>query len=187
MKVYTRGGDRGETSLFGGARVQKDALRVESYGEVDELNALLGVARSALDDEELDARLAVIQSALFDLGGELATPDVDGRIARGQSLPRVGEAEVSELEGWIDGLDAELEPLRNFILPGGAPAAAHLHHARTVCRRAERCVVALAREEQLAPVLVQYLNRLSDLLFTMARAVNHRAGRAEPTWIGRER
>ena len=187
MKVYTRGGDGGETALFGGERVRKDYSRVEAYGCVDELNATLGVARAAGVGEPLDAWLAIIQSALFDLGGELATPDVEKLAVKGQSIPRVSDGEVGELEAWIDQLEEELEPLRNFILPGGALAAAHLHHCRTVCRRAERRVVTLSAEQMIAPVLVRYLNRLSDLLFVMARAVNHRAGIAEPVWVGRER
>ena len=186
MKVYTRAGDRGETSLFGGGRVSKDAVRVEAYGAVDELNAVLGVARGGLAHDDLDGKLASIQSALFDLGGELARTDEAGRDAKRRG-PVVGDAEVAELESWIDELDTELEPLRNFILPGGAAAAAHLHHARTVCRRAERRLVTLARDEAVSPVLLRYLNRLSDLLFTLARAANRRAGIAEPVWIGRER
>ena len=187
MKLYTRGGDGGETSLFGGQRVRKSALRVEAYGSVDELNALLGLVRASLTDADLDDRLAAIQSALFDLGGELATPDVDLREQKGQKLPRVGDAEIVELEGWIDASETEVEPLRSFILPGGAPAAARLHHARTVCRRAERRVVELADAEPVSERPVRYLNRLSDLLFVMARVVNRRAEVEEPLWIGRER
>lgn len=187
MKLYTRGGDAGETGLFGGRRVRKSALRVEAYGSVDELNAVLGIARTELAESDLDERLATIQSALFDLGGELATPDVAEREQKGQSLPRVGDAEVAELESWIDALEGEVEPLRSFILPGGAPGAARLHHARTVCRRAERRVVELADAEPVAEAILRYLNRLSDLLFVMARAVNRRQNVAEPRWIGRER
>ena len=182
MKVYTRGGDQGETSLFGGTRVSKDDVRVESYGAVDELNSILGVARAALRDAaDLDEKLSLLQSALFDVGGELSAPDPD------QNVPRVSDAEVTELEQWIDKLDEELEPLRNFILPGGTPAAAALHHARTVCRRAERRVISLAVHEPVSDVVVRYLNRLSDLLFVLARVVNARAGVEEPQWVGRER
>ena len=187
MKVYTRRGDGGETDLFGGGRVGKDAARVCAYGEVDELNAVVGTVRAELEDADLIAWLSTIQLSLFDLGGELATPDVESRVAGGQNIPRVVEAEVTEIEDWIDRLDSELEPLRNFVLPGGARGAAQLHLARTVCRRAERAVIALSRDEDVAPVLIRYLNRLSDLLFTLARAVNRRAGVAEPTWSGRER
>ena len=185
MKVYTRKGNRGETSLLGGRRVAKSHDRVEAYGTVDELNAILGVVRAALEECDIDEKLCVIQSALFDLGGELAAPEAE----RPESLvlPMVTPAEIEELETWIDGLEEDLEPLRNFILPGGSPPAAGLHHARTVCRRAERRVVALADLDPVSPVIVSYLNRLSDLLFVMARALNLRAGVAEPTWIGRER
>lgn len=187
MKIYTRGGDTGETSLFGGERVKKSAARVCAYGEVDELNAVLGVAASELGDDDLCAKLTTIQSSLFDLGGELATPHAEAREEKGKGMPRVRDADVTELEKWIDALETELTPLRNFILPGGAKAAALLHQARTVCRRAERSVIALAEHETVGPVPVRYLNRLSDLLFVMARVVNRRADVAEPQWIGRER
>ena len=165
----------------------KDDARLEAYGTVDELNSVLGVCASALEGDErhVDLRewLTVIQSALFDIGGELATPEIEQRIAKGQPVgPRVGDEDVSGLEGWIDRLDEELEPLQRFILPGGHPAAAHLHHARTVCRRAERRVISLGRNAEVAGAVVRYLNRLSDLLFAMARAVNARAGVAEPEW-----
>jgi len=183
MKIYTRGGDTGETSLFGGERVRKSAPRVSAYGEVDELNSVVGVARAEISHGDLRAKLETIQSSLFDLGGELATPGA----ARAKAGPRVAEADVAELEGWIDALEAELEPLRNFVLPGGSRAASLLHLARTVCRRAERAVIALAEREQIEAVLIRYLNRLSDLLFVMARVENRRAGVAEPQWIGRER
>jgi len=187
MKIYTRGGDAGETSLFGGERVRKSAPRVSAYGEVDELNSVLGVARAELSHEDLRAKLETIQSSLFDLGGELATPNAPARDARGKVGPRVADADVTELERWIDQLESELEPLRNFILPGGARGAALLHLGRTVCRRAERAVIGLAEQEAVAAVLIRYLNRLSDLLFVMARAVNRRAGVGEPQWVGRER
>jgi len=187
MKVYTRRGDAGETSLFGGQRVPKDAARVAAYGDVDELNSVLGLAIAELDDEEFAAGLRSVQSKLFDLGGELATPDIEEREARGKGLPRVGDDDVVALERWIDLLDEELAPLENFVLPGGTKAAACLHLGRTVCRRAERRAVALARNEGLADIPVRYLNRLSDLLFTLARAANHRAGVAEPTWSGSDR
>jgi cob(I)alamin adenosyltransferase len=187
MKVYTRGGDAGETSLFGGRRVSKDAPRVEAYGDVDELNAVVGLARAELADPDLGAQLERIQSSLFDLGSELATPDIDARERKGKPAPRVSDADAEELERWIDAFDLELEPLASFILPGGTRAAALLHLARTVCRRAERRVISLAALEPIAPTPVKYLNRLSDYLFTAARAANHRAGVAEPKWVGRER
>ena len=180
MKVYTRGGDSGETSLFGGQRVPKDDARIESVGSVDELNAVLGVVRGALDDSQLDSELAAIQATLFEIGAALARPK------RSKDESGIAEAEVAALERCIDLLDEQIEPLRNFILPGGAPGAAQLHHARTVCRRAERRVVSLAAHVEVDPVLIRYLNRLSDLLFTMARAVNQRGGVAEPTWVGRD-
>ncbi|HXZ85008.1 MAG TPA: cob(I)yrinic acid a,c-diamide adenosyltransferase [Myxococcota bacterium] len=183
MKIYTRGGDTGETSLFGGERVRKSAPRVSAYGEVDELNSVVGIARAELAHDDLRMRLETIQSSLFDLGGELATPGA----ARAKAGPRVAEADVAELERWIDALEAELQPLRNFILPGGSRAAALLHFARTVCRRAERAVIALAEREEIDALLIRYLNRLSDLLFVMARVENRRAGVAEPQWVGRER
>lgn len=185
VKVYTRGGDEGETSLFGGRRVRKDDLRVEAYGAVDELNAILGVAAAELADGELVTCLEAVQAALFELGGELATPNVAERETRGKGIARVAQKQVDELEAWIDKLDGELEPLRNFVLPGGTRAAALLHYGRTVCRRAERRVVTLSASEAIASVPVRYLNRLSDLLFTLARTVNRRAGVSETLWSGR--
>ncbi len=187
VKVYTRAGDGGETGLFGGQRVRKDSARVAAYGEVDELNAAVGSARAELEEQDLSGWLLTIQSSLFDLGGELAIPDVEALEGKGKGLPRVAEAEVEQLERWIDQMETELTPLRQFILPGGTRAAATLHLARTVCRRAERQVIALAAREAVAPLLIRYLNRLSDLLFVMARTANHRAGEGETAWSGRER
>jgi cob(I)alamin adenosyltransferase len=187
VKVYTRGGDQGETSLYGGRRVRKDDLRVEAYGAVDELNAVVGLARAEIDHADLQQYLERIQSELFDVGGELATPDLEAREAKGKQVPRVGDAQVTDFEAWIDRLETELEPLRNFVLPGGARGAALLHLARTICRRAERRVVTLVEREPVAPVIVRYLNRLSDLLFVMARAVNRRSAVKEPLWRGRDR
>lgn len=187
MKIYTKGGDAGQTSLFGGERVSKSAPRVRAYGEVDELNSVLGVAGSEIDHDDLQAMLRAIQSSLFDLGGELATPARDAKAERGKGAARISDRDVAELEGWIDALSTELAPLRNFILPGGVKGAALLHLARTVCRRAEREVIALGEVEAVAAVLIRYLNRLSDLIFVMARVMNRRADVAEPQWIGRER
>jgi cob(I)alamin adenosyltransferase len=184
VKIYTRGGDAGETSLHGGERVMKDALRVEAYGAVDETNAVIGLALADLADADLRELLVEAQRRLFDVGGELATPDVLEREKKGKAIPRVGDADVERLERAIDRLETELEPLRNFILPGGARAAAQLQLARTVCRRAERAVVRLGQREPVAPTLVRYLNRLSDFLFVCARAVNRRAGVAETIWQG---
>ena len=185
MKIYTRTGDEGDTGLFGGPRVPKDDARVEAYGAVDELNAVLGVAAAGLDPEaspDLAEMLHEIQSTLFDLGGELATPDARERAASGKLTPLLAEGASERLEGWIDALEEELEPLTQFILPGGAPVAAALHHARTVCRRAERRVVSLAAIEDVANDPLVYLNRLSDFLFVAARAVNRREGVEEPRW-----
>lgn len=148
---------------------------------------MLGVCAAAIDHDDLRGWLATIQSALFDVGGELATPDIEERVAKDQPVgPRVTDDDIVGLEAWIDTLDDELEPLQRFILPGGQLAAAHLHHARTVCRRAERRVITLGRGVEVAGPIVRYLNRLSDLLFAMARAVNARAGVEEPEWLGRD-
>ena len=154
---------------------------------MDELNAALGLARAGLEDPQILAQLEVIQASLFDLGAELATPDVEEREVRGKGIPRVGDREIEQFESWLDEFEEELGRFRSFVLPGGDPAAAQLHVARTVCRRAERRIVALAAEEEISPVLGRYVNRLSDLLFAMARAVNRRRGVEESTWVGRER
>ncbi len=187
MKIYTRGGDEGETSLFGGRRVRKDTPRVEAYGAVDELNAILGLAIAEIEHADLLDPLRAIQASLFDLGAELATPDLEQRQDQGKGVPRVGDRDVADLERWIDGLSAEIEPLHSFIVPGGTRPAGLLHLARTVCRRAERRVISLADREVVAPVVVRYLNRLSDFLFVVARVVNRRSEVAEPVWVGRER
>lgn len=176
MKIYTKTGDAGETGLFGGQRVTKDALRVHAYGTVDECNAVLGVARAATSDPELGALLGAIQDQLFTVGADLATPGGSPHVQR------VGAAEIALLEETIDRLEAELAPLRQFILPGGSAAAAHLHVARTVCRRAERWAVGLAREEAVNLEVLAYLNRLSDLLFVAARVANARAGVGDVVW-----
>lgn len=176
MKIYTKTGDAGETGLWGGRRVAKDAPRVHAYGSVDECGAALGLARAAGLDPQLDELLAQIQDQLFVVGADLASP---GEAA---GIPRVGAEEIDFLEQTIDRLESELEPLKQFILPGGSLAAAHLHLARTVCRRAERWVVSLAREEPVRPQVLVYLNRLSDCLFVLARAANARAGIADVPW-----
>ena len=178
MKIYTKTGDAGETGLFAGGRVAKDNLRVETYGAVDELNAVIGLARTAAEGE-LDAALARISSELFSLGADLATP-LDAATAW---IVRVDDTLTARLEGEIDRFETELPPLTNFILPGGAPVAAQLHLARTVCRRAERRAVQLARAEPLNDAALRYLNRLSDWLFVAARLANHRAGRPDEPWI----
>jgi cob(I)alamin adenosyltransferase len=179
MKIYTKSGDGGETGLFGGGRVRKCDARVEAYGEVDEANAALGLARAAVADPELEAELGRVQAELFTVGAELASPH--GSRAR-SATPAVQAAWAERLEQAMDRWDAELPPLTSFVLPGGTAAASALHLARAICRRAERRVVALAAEVELDPNVIVYLNRLSDLLFVAARLANHRAGRAEITW-----
>jgi cob(I)alamin adenosyltransferase len=179
VKIYTKTGDAGETSLFDNSRVSKSDPRVDAYGEVDELNACLGVARAASPDKDLDDVLEVIQRDLFALGARLADPSA--RIAERVTKAAVTEADIARLEAAIDRFESELPPLRQFVLPGGRSPGALLHLARTVCRRAERRVVDLgpAPERRL---LVVYLNRLSDLLFVMARLANCRAGVPEVPW-----
>ncbi len=179
MKIYTRTGDDGETGLFDGTRVPKSDARVDAYGEVDELNAVVGLARAAGVDADVDDMLAHLQRDLFALGARLADPRE--RIATRVTKASLSSDDVTRLEGWIDRAEAELPPLRRFILPGGCPAAATLHVARGVCRRAERRMVGLGRDAT-DPVLVVYVNRLSDLLFVLARLVNKRAGTADAEW-----
>ena len=178
MKLYTRTGDTGETSLFGGTRARKDDPRVDAYGEVDELNAWLGLARASSIDPDLAAELEQLQRDLFALGAQLADPAE--QIAARVTKAALADEEVTRLERLIDRMEAELPPLRRFILAGGAPAGAALHVARTVCRRAERRIVAL--DPPVDPVLLRYVNRLSDLLFVLARVANHRAGAPEIEW-----
>lgn len=182
MKIYTRSGDDGDTALFGGGRVPKAHARVEAYGTVDELNAVIGLAIAQTDDESVRSRLQTVQHDLFSLGADLATPPArDGR--KRPSTPELPIGRVTEMEGWIDEADEELAPLRAFVLPGGTVGAAALHLARTVCRRAEREVVRLAAGEPVSEAVVPYLNRLSDLLFTFARLENHRSGVPDVEWI----
>ena len=178
MKIYTRTGDDGTTGLLGPGRVFKDAVRVEAYGSVDELNAVLGVVHTLDADHWLAAELATIQARLFHVGAELAasTPDAVAK------LECVCDDDVAALERWIDRLEAELEPLTSFVLPGGSPLGAELHVARAVCRRAERRTVSLLQAGSVQPRLVRYLNRLGDLLFVMARWCNRRAGAPETQW-----
>ncbi len=179
MKIYTRTGDSGDTGLFDGTRVSKADRRVAAYGEVDELNAWLGLVVSGTDDAVLRERLLQIQRDLFALGSRLADPA--RRIAGRVTKVGISAEHVARLEGWIDELDAGLPPLRRFILAGGAETGAALHVARTICRRAERTMVELG-EDAFEVELLHYVNRLSDLLFTMARAANHRAGVPETEW-----
>jgi len=180
VKIYTKTGDGGETGLVDGSRVAKDALRVAAYGDVDELNAVVGLVRAQELDPADDALLHEIQRALFALGAQLADPQA--RLRDRSAKVALGSDDIGRLEQAIDAREAELQPLGSFILPGGCPAGALLHLARTVCRRAERTSVALDRAEGLEPGLVIYLNRLSDLLFVMARHANRRAGVADVPW-----
>jgi cob(I)alamin adenosyltransferase len=190
MKIYTRKGDDGTTGLFGGARISKGSLRVRAYGEVDELNSAIGVARvevsacapAADPDGLVDGLLGDIQSRLFDVGAELAClPGREDKLG----IPLVTDDDVAVLEQAIDRAETELEPLRAFVLPGGTRASAAMHVARTVCRRAERSIVELGVEEPVRPEVIRYVNRLSDLLFTLARLLNRRAGVADVPWVGR--
>lgn len=176
MKLYTKTGDDGSTGLFGGARVQKNDCRVTAYGTVDETNAAIGLCAAVCTREETLSLLRQIQSDLFILGGELAT-------AAG-ATPKVAIADdrIAQLERWIDEACADVPPLKTFVLPGGCELAARLHYGRTVCRRAERDVVSLTQKETVSSAVVIYLNRLSDLLFALARAANHRAGVADIPW-----
>ncbi len=180
-KIYTRGGDAGATSLVGGERRRKDDIRVEAYGAIDETNAAIGVARLAIEprDRALDEMLARIQNDLFDLGAELATPLDPDKPAPDPSMRLViVQAQIDRLEAEIDALNKDLEPLKSFVLPGGTPAAAHLHLARTISRRAERIMVTLAHTpgEHVAPTALRYVNRLSDFLFVASRYVNREHG-----------
>lgn len=181
MKIYTKTGDNGTTSLFSGGRVPKDHLRVDAYGTVDELNSVLGVVRASKPSENTEAYLITVQNHLFRLGADLATP-MD---AKAEWLVRIAQEEIDWVEASIDAMSEELPDLKNFILPGGVLAGAHLHVARTVCRRAERLVVALSQEEAINDLALIYLNRLSDWLFTLARYENQVHGEPETKWVVR--
>ena len=181
MKIYTRTGDQGDTSLFGAGRVPKDHPRVAAYGDIDELNSVLGVVRATEPKDFFDPLLQAVQRDLFSIGGQLAAPDPTA-VAKALAKANLSTDRVTEFERVIDESDAELLPLRAFVLPAGAGKAAALHLARTVCRRAERSVVHLARESEVPELFIVYLNRLSDLLFTLARLANHRAGVSDVTW-----
>lgn len=176
MKIYTRGGDRGETSLLGGGRIRKDHERIEAYGTIDELNSFIGVARAEWQEGPLDAELARIQSDLFDIGAHLAANPGDSRFGG------VPAERTAALEESIDRMEESLAPLKNFILPGGSKEAAHLHISRTVCRRAERLVVALHDATEAMQSTITYLNRLSDYFFVAARYANHLRGTADVEW-----
>ncbi|HUF86537.1 MAG TPA: cob(I)yrinic acid a,c-diamide adenosyltransferase [Thermohalobaculum sp.] len=180
-RIYTRTGDRGETGLGDGSRVAKHAARVAAYGTVDETNAVIGLARLHAGGE-MDAALARIQNDLFDLGADLCRPPAEGEEAAEHPPLRVSGPQVARLEREIDAMNQALKPLRSFVLPGGTPLAAQLHHARTVCRRAERLVVALAGAEPVGGPALHYVNRLSDWLFVAARVAND-DGAADVLWV----
>jgi cob(I)alamin adenosyltransferase len=184
VKIYTKTGDDGSTGLFGGGRVSKSDRRVEAYGDVDELGSVLGVARAQLGDGPVDELLATIQSRLFDLGAELAS--TPGRELALGAVSRIDEESVQDLERAIDAAEEPLPALTSFVLAGGSQGASFLHLARTVCRRAERHLVRLAQEEPVRPVAIHYLNRLSDLLFVLARAENHARSVPDEPWLGRK-
>lgn len=178
MKIYTKKGDLGETSLFGGERVRKDHHRIEAYGTVDELNSVIGLVISFDSNSVLVVKLKVIQHDLFVIGADLATPET-----KKSHVLRIKDENVTNLENWIDELEESLEPLTAFILPSGTPAASQLHIARTVCRRAERNVLRAMDHENLNPIVIKYLNRLSDLLFVMSRFENKQNNSQETCWI----
>ena len=180
-RIYTKTGDTGDTALFGGGRVAKSHPRVAAYGDIDELNSVLGSARAAPSQDFFDALLESIQQDLFAIGGYLATPDPD-KVRKALEKAHLSSTQVDVFEAAIDAADRELLPLTAFILPAGCEKAVRLHVARAVCRRAERSVVALAHGEDVPPLFLVYLNRLSDLLFTLARLANHRAGVRDVTW-----
>lgn len=182
MKIYTRGGDGGETALFGGGRVPKDHPRVAAYGTVDELNACLGWAVAVVGGAEVRGRLELVQHDLFALGALLATPSASEGRSAPKGLPAPPDARVQEMETWMDEAEERLPELRAFVLPGGSRGAAALHLARTVCRRAERAVVHLDTAESVEAWMLTYLNRLSDLLFTFARLENLEAGTGDVAW-----
>ncbi|MBO6587270.1 MAG: cob(I)yrinic acid a,c-diamide adenosyltransferase [Gracilimonas sp.] len=178
MKIYTKKGDSGNTSLFGGQRVSKSSKRIDAYGTVDELNSILGMAAAYGLSEKGAELIVTVQQQLFVLGADLATPQ-----SKEVRIERIGQSEVEFLEKAIDEMEETLEPLKNFILPGGAEAGSTLHFARTVCRRAERITVECRHEEEISEVAIMYINRLSDFLFVLARFENKEAGTEEKTWI----
>ena len=179
MKIYTKKGDRGETRLFDGTEVRKGDQRVDAYGEVDELNSFIGAAASFLKDPALASMLAEVQKDLFSVGAQLADPGFKQQV---RSKFQLSSDRVTSLENAIDRFETELQPLRQFILAGGGNGGAMLHVARTVCRRAERKVVDLSAKVEVNPIVIEYLNRLSDFLFVMARVVNHREAKEEILW-----
>ena len=189
MKIYTKTGDKGTTALYGGTRVSKASARVESYGNIDELNSFIGLAKSEITDEKVLSQLKKIQFDLFTLGSESATPTDKLTLANGKSrlTLMISEKEIEELENWMDEFETQLEPLQYFILPGGGKSATSLHVCRTVCRRAERSLVFLNESEEVRPELIKYLNRLSDYLFVLARYISKLNGENEEYWNPNDR
>ena len=189
MKIYTKTGDKGTTALYGGNRVSKASARVESYGNIDELNSFIGLAKSEITDEKVLNQLKKIQFDLFTLGSESATPTDKLTLANGKSrlTLMISETEIEELENWMDEYETQLEPLQYFILPGGGKSATALHVCRTVCRRAERSLVFLNESEEARPELIKYLNRLSDYLFVLARYVSKLNEEKEEYWNPNDR
>ena len=186
MKIYTKTGDSGKTSLFTGKRVSKASLRVQTYGTVDELNAWLGLLVSTVEEKDIRGLMTTIQNELFDLGADLATPKTQAKGKRHWAVPRISKSQVKQLEKLIDQYQSELPSLKHFILPGGAIPSCYIHITRGVCRRAERWVTQLMEKEEVNPQVLIYLNRLSDLLFVLARVVNHRQKITEPIWISKK-
>jgi cob(I)alamin adenosyltransferase len=189
MKIYTKTGDKGETALYGGTRVSKASARVESYGNIDELNSFIGSAKCEIADEKVLSQLKKIQFDLFTVGSESATPVDKLTLANGKSrlTLMISDIEIEELENWMDDFEKDLEPLQYFILPGGGKAATSLHICRTVCRRVERSMVFLNESEEVRPELIKYLNRLSDYLFVLARYVSKITGEKEEYWNPNDR
>lgn len=189
MKIYTKTGDKGDTALYGGTRVSKASARVDSYGNIDELNSFIGLAKSEITEEKVLAQLKKIQFDLFTVGSESATPADKLILANGKSRLSlmISDREIEELEQWMDEYETELEPLQYFILPGGGKSATALHVCRTVCRRAERGLVLLNETEEIRPELIKYLNRLSDYLFMLARYISKISGEQEEFWNPSER
>lgn len=189
MKIYTKTGDKGDTALYGGTRVSKASARVDSYGNIDELNSFIGLAKSEITDEKVLAQLKKIQFDLFTVGSESATPADKLILANGKSRLSlmISDREIEELEQWMDEYETDLEPLQYFILPGGGKSATALHVCRTVCRRAERGLVLLNETEEIRAELIKYLNRLSDYLFMLARYISKISGEQEEFWNPSER
>ncbi|MCC2591596.1 cob(I)yrinic acid a,c-diamide adenosyltransferase [Chryseobacterium sp. MFBS3-17] len=189
MKIYTKTGDKGDTALYGGTRVSKASARVDSYGNIDELNSFIGLAKSEINDEKVLAQLKKIQFDLFTVGSESATPADKLILANGKSRLSlmISDREIEELEQWMDEYETDLEPLQYFILPGGGKSATALHVCRTVCRRAERGLVLLNETEEIRAELIKYLNRLSDYLFMLARYISKISGEQEEFWNPSER